>query len=148
MDSSDENLASTLSVFGPGSIAPSAILYDAWESYNNRSSQGRRGAIRSIKTELAKAVDECIEAAGQEWESYWQRRLLSVRSIFLQADTYKLTGRAGSKIWARLLRFSQPYDFVNMGQTLKVLNTMRFHAIGIPLTYLQYAVIHLWSESS
>jgi len=92
LDSYDENLASTLSVFGPGSIAPSAILYDAWESYNNRSPKADE-SIRSIKTELAKAVDECIEAAGQEWESYWQRRLLSVRSIFLQADTYKLTGR-------------------------------------------------------
>lgn len=31
-----------------------------------------------------------------------------------------------------------PTDFVNMGQTLKVLNAVRFYEIGLPLTYAQY----------
>lgn len=31
-----------------------------------------------------------------------------------------------------------PTDFVNMGQTLKVLNAVRFYEIGIPLTYSQW----------
>lgn len=35
-----------------------------------------------------------------------------------------------------------------MGQVLKVLNAVRFYEIGIPLTYSQYAVTHLWPESS
>ena len=39
-------------------------------------------SIRSIRPELAKAVDECIDAAGEEWEPHWQRRLLNVRDFF------------------------------------------------------------------
>ncbi|KAF9445538.1 vacuolar protein sorting-associated protein 16 [Macrolepiota fuliginosa MF-IS2] len=112
--------ASTLSIFRPGSTSPSAILYDAWESFNNRSPKADE-SIRSIKPELAKAVDECIEAAGQEWEPYWQRRLLNA-----------------AKFGRGYLDFHNPVDFVNMGQTLKVLNAVRFYEIGIPLTYSQY----------
>ena len=69
--------ASTLSVFRPGSTFPSAILYDAWESFNQRSPKAD-DSIRSIRPDLAKAVDDCIDAAGQEWEPYWQRQLLNV----------------------------------------------------------------------
>ncbi|KXN92144.1 hypothetical protein AN958_09236 [Leucoagaricus sp. SymC.cos] len=112
--------SSTLSIFRPGSTAPSAILYDAWESFNNRSPKADE-SIRSIKPELAKAVDECIDAAGKEWEPYWQRRLLNV-----------------SKFGWGYLDFHNPTDFVNMGQTLKVLNAVRFYEIGIPLTFSQY----------
>lgn len=72
-------IASTLSVFRPGSTSPSAILFDAWESFINKSSKADE-SIRSIRPELAKAVDECIDAAGQEWEPNWQRRLLNVRN--------------------------------------------------------------------
>lgn len=71
------NLESSASIFRPGSTSPSAILYDAWESFTNKSPKADE-SIRSIRPELAKAVDECIAAAGQEWEPYWQRRLLNV----------------------------------------------------------------------
>lgn len=66
-----------MSIFRPGSTSPSAILYDAWESFTQRLPKADE-SIRSIRPELAGAVDECIEAAGQEWEPYWQRRLLNV----------------------------------------------------------------------
>jgi len=118
LDFSDRNLASTLSIFGPGSIAPSAILYDAWESYNNRSPKADE-SIRSIKTELAKAVDECIEAAGQEWESHWQRRLLNVRLIFSESLRQFSPANAGSKVWSRILRFLQPYRFREHGSNIE-----------------------------
>jgi len=74
-------IASTLSIFKPGSTSPSAILYDAWESFTKKSPKADE-SIRSIRPELAKAVDECIDAAGQEWEPHWQRRLLNVGHIF------------------------------------------------------------------
>lgn len=70
--------ASTLSIFRPGSTSPSAILYDAWESFTQRLPKADE-SIRSIRPELAAAVDECIDAAGQEWEPFWQRRLLNVK---------------------------------------------------------------------
>ncbi|KIM47049.1 hypothetical protein M413DRAFT_440594 [Hebeloma cylindrosporum] len=112
--------ASTLSIFKPGSTSPSAILYDAWESFTKKSPKADE-SIRSIRPELAKAVDECIDAAGQEWEPHWQRRLLNA-----------------AKFGRGFLEFHNPTDFVHMGQTLKVLNAVRYYEIGIPLTYLQY----------
>lgn len=69
--------ASTVSIFRPGSTSPSAILYDAWENFSHRSPKADEN-IRSIKPDLAAAVDDCIDAAGREWEPYWQRRLLNV----------------------------------------------------------------------
>nr|GAT52932.1 vacuolar protein sorting vps16 [Mycena chlorophos] len=112
--------AASASVFRPGSTSASAILYDAWESFSQRSPKADEN-IRSIKPELAAAVDECIEAAGQEWEPYWQRRLLNA-----------------AKFGRGFLDLHNPTDFINMGQTLKVLNAVRFYEIGIPITYLQY----------
>ncbi|KAF6745417.1 vacuolar assembling/sorting protein VPS16 [Ephemerocybe angulata] len=112
--------ASTLSVFRPGSTSASAILYDAWESFNRKSPKADEN-VRSIRPDLAKAVDECIDAAGREWEPYWQRRLLNA-----------------AKFGRGFLDFYNPTDFVNMGQTLKVLNAVRFYEVGIPLTYTQY----------
>ena len=69
-----------MSVFRPGSTSPSAILFDAWESFTQRSSKADE-SIRSIRPEVAAAVNECIDAAGHEWEPYWQRRLLSVSPL-------------------------------------------------------------------
>lgn len=66
-----------MAVFRPGSTSPSAILYDAWEQFTKRSPKADE-SIRSIRPELATAVNQCIEAAGMEWNPYWQRRLLNV----------------------------------------------------------------------
>lgn len=78
-------LVSSVSVFRPGSSSPSAILYDAWERFSRRSPKADE-SIRSIRPELAAAVDGCIDAAGREWEPYWQRRLLNVgRLVYLQS---------------------------------------------------------------
>ncbi|KAG2008272.1 vacuolar protein sorting 16 isoform 1 [Coprinopsis cinerea AmutBmut pab1-1] len=112
--------STTMSIFRPGSTTPSAILYDAWDSFTKRSPKADE-SIRSIRPDLAKAVDECIDAAGQEWEPQWQRNLLNA-----------------AKFGRGFLDFHNPTDFVNMGQTLKVLNAVRFYEVGIPLTYTQY----------
>ena len=126
-----------MSVFRPGSTSPSAILYDAWESFSHKSPKAD-DSIRSIRPDLAKAVDECIDAAGQEWEPYWQRQLLSV-----SIPAYQVAFRAfnvlfkAAKFGLGYLDLFDPADFVNMGQTLKVLNAVRFFEIGLPLTYPQ-----------
>ena len=112
--------ASTLSVFRPGSTSAAAILFDAWESFTRRSPKAEEN-VRAIRPDLVKAVDECIDAAGREWEPYWQRRLLNA-----------------AKFGRGFLDFVNPTDFVNMGQTLKVLNAVRYYEVGIPLTYTQY----------
>jgi vacuolar protein sorting-associated protein 16 len=50
--------------------------------------------------------------------------------------TYFLLPQA-AKFGRGFLDLYNPTDFVNMGQTLKVLNAVRFYEIGIPLTYSQ-----------
>ncbi|KZT01243.1 uncharacterized protein LAESUDRAFT_739275 [Laetiporus sulphureus 93-53] len=102
--------ASSLSVFRLESIAPSAILCNAWEDFTLWSPKADEN-IRNVRPELDVAVNECIDAAGREWESFCQRRLLNVRRQNLDWD---------------FLNLYDPSDFVQMGQTLKVLNAVRF----------------------
>jgi hypothetical protein len=87
-----------MSIFRPGSTSPSAILYDAWESFTERLPKADEN-IRSIRPELAAAVDECIEAAGQEWEPYWQRRLLNVGHALWSAWSFVNALLSGGKVW-------------------------------------------------
>lgn len=91
--------ASTLSIFKPGSTSPSATLYDAWENFSKRSPKADE-SIRSIRPDLATAVDECIDAAGQEWEPKWQRRLLNAGPPLPESCplTNSLT-LLGRKVW-------------------------------------------------
>ncbi|KAF9805445.1 hypothetical protein IEO21_09049 [Rhodonia placenta] len=111
---------SSVSVFRPGSTSPSAVLYDAWENFTRRSPKADE-SIRNIRPELGAAVNECIDAAGREWEPVWQRRLLSA-----------------AKFGQAFLDLYDPTDLVQMGQALKVLNAVHCYEIGIPITYAQY----------
>ncbi|RXK39934.1 vacuolar protein sorting-associated protein [Tremella mesenterica] len=113
----------SLAVFSPGSSHPAAILFDALDHFDKKSPKADE-SIRSIRPELSTAVDTCIEAAGREWDVHWQRRLLRAAQF----------GRA-------FMDFYNPSDFINMGQTLKVLNAVRYFEIGIPITYEQYTSI-------
>ncbi|TBU44250.1 Vps16, N-terminal region-domain-containing protein [Dichomitus squalens] len=63
---------SSVSVFRPGSTSPS-------ENFSRPSPKADE-SIRSIRPELAAAVDECIDAAARESEPFWQRRLLNHRA--------------------------------------------------------------------
>jgi len=67
----------TLAVFSPGSTQPAAILYDALDQFERKSPKADE-SIRSIRPDLANAVDTCIEAAGREADVIWQRKLLKV----------------------------------------------------------------------
>ncbi|KAG8824734.1 hypothetical protein FRC17_009032 [Serendipita sp. 399] len=139
------------SVLRPGSIAPAAFLFDASESFAKREASSSSAAnnsnaagpgpgardgvvlrgggradesIRAMKPDLAFAVDACIDAAGREWEVVWQKKLLNAAKF----------GRA-------FLDLFDPRPFVAMGQTLKVLNAIRYYEIGIPMTYQQYTLL-------
>jgi hypothetical protein len=70
---------SSLAVFSPGSSHPASVLYDALEHFDAKSPKADE-AFRSIRPDLANAVDTCIEAAGREIDTYWQKRLLKVSS--------------------------------------------------------------------
>ncbi|KXJ28267.1 vacuolar protein sorting-associated protein 16 homolog [Exaiptasia diaphana] len=106
-------------VFKIGSVNPGAMLYDAAKEFEKKSARADE-YVRLIKDELTKAVEQCIQAAGAEFEPSVQRGLL----------------RAASLGKSFLTDFS-PKPFVTMCQSLRVLNAVREYTIGIPLTFAQ-----------
>ncbi|EMR10340.1 hypothetical protein PNEG_01594 [Pneumocystis murina B123] len=113
-------------IYGRGKNSYGAILLESIEHFEKKSSKANEN-IQSIKPYLAEAVDECINAAGYEFDHLWQKRLLKAASF---GKSY--------------LNFYNPEEFVEMCQTLRVLNSMRFYDIGIPLTFKEY--FHLTPE--
>ncbi len=55
----------------------------------------------------------------------------------LSASSNQLLCLQAAKFGRAFLDLINPTDFVHMGQTLKMLNAVRFYEIGIPLTYAQ-----------
>lgn len=67
------------------------------------------------------AVDTCVAAAGHEFSTHWQKQLLKAASF----------GKS-------VLDIYNSDDFVDMCETLRVLNAVRYYEIGLPLSYEQY----------
>ncbi|XP_063953477.1 vacuolar protein sorting-associated protein 16 homolog [Lytechinus pictus] len=106
-------------IFKIGSMAPGAMLYEACREFQ-KESQKADEYIRMIKDQLSLAVEQCIEAAGAEYEPTVQKLLLRAASF----------GKCfGTNVNAD--------KFVNMCKLLRVLNAVRDYQIGIPLTYEQ-----------
>lgn len=111
------------SIFLPGSTHPAALLFDASEQYARKSAKADEG-IRTIRKELASAVDTILEAAGSEWDVTWQRKLM-------RAATF---GKS-------FIDSFDPSALVDMARTLRVLNAARRYDVGLPITYEQYRAI-------
>lgn len=77
--------------------------------------------IQLIRPNLTEAVDTCVNAAGHEFDTQWQKRLLKAASF----------GKS-------VLDIYNSDDFVDMCETLRVLNAVRFYKIGIPISFEQY----------
>jgi vacuolar protein sorting-associated protein 16 len=107
-------------VFRPASASPGSILLDALEQLEKKSPKADDN-IQLIRGNLDEAVDVCIRAAGQESSIYWQKQLLKAASF----------GKS-------VLDLYNSDDFVDMTETLRVLNAVRFYEIGLPLSYEQY----------
>ena len=108
-------------VFQAGSTDPSAMLFDAYQELYDRKSAKADDKMRAIEDDLGSAVNTCIGAATDPWESAAQKKLLD-------AACY---GKA----------FVEHYDsdyFVSTCKNLRVLNVIRSSAIGIHMTYRQY----------
>ncbi len=69
----------SLAVFRPASTKPAAILLEALEHFERKSPKADEN-IRNLRADLPEAVDTCIEAAGLERQTSWQKKLLKVRS--------------------------------------------------------------------
>lgn len=110
----------TEEVFRLGSTSPAAVLLDAIDQLDRKSPKADDN-IQLIRSDLDPAVDTCVRAAGQEYSIHWQKQLLRAASF----------GKS-------VLDLYNSDDFVDMTETLRVLNAVRFYEIGIPISYDQY----------
>ncbi|KAK3801136.1 hypothetical protein RRG08_029395 [Elysia crispata] len=111
--------AVTEQIFKIGSMEPGAMLFEASKEFQKRNQKADE-YVRMIKDKLDTAVNQCIQAAGHEIEPSKQRMLLRAASF----------GKC-------FLTDYRPEPFVNMCQMLRVLNQVRHHSVGMPLTYTQ-----------
>lgn len=84
-------------MFRPGSDHPAAVLYDALDYFERKSPKADE-AIRSIRPDLARAVDVCTDAAGREWDTAYQQRLLRVSFLSRIQLTYRRRN-SGARSW-------------------------------------------------
>ncbi|KAK4146116.1 putative vacuolar protein sorting-associated protein 16 [Dichotomopilus funicola] len=110
----------TEEIFRLGTDSRAAILLDAVEQLELQSPKADAN-IQLIRPHLVEAVDACVNAAGQEFSVHWQKQLLKAASF----------GKS-------VLDVYNSDDFVDMCETLRVLNAVRFFEIGLPLSYEQY----------
>ncbi|KAJ3016348.1 hypothetical protein HKX48_004067 [Thoreauomyces humboldtii] len=129
----------TEAVFKIGSTAPGAVLFDAFEHFEKKSPHADEN-IRDIRAQLTEAVDTCLEAAGHELHLGRQRALLKVsgdRAMKFWVRRRILIARKAASFGKCFLDSYDAQRFVNMCQTLRVLNAVRQFEIGIPITYSQ-----------
>ncbi|KAI1824869.1 vacuolar protein sorting-associated protein [Xylaria intraflava] len=107
-------------VFRYGTESPASVLLDAVEQLENQSPKADDN-IQLIRSHLGEAVDTCVAAAGHEFNVHWQKQLLKAASF----------GKS-------VLDIYNSDDFVDMCETLRVLNAVRYYEIGLPLSYEQY----------
>lgn len=110
----------TEDTFKLGSTSSAAILLDCVEQLEERSPKADEN-IQIIKPNLLDAVSSCIAAAGHEFNVHWQKQLLKAASF----------GKT-------VLDLSDSDDFVSMTQSVRILNAVRSHEVGFPLSYDQY----------
>lgn len=107
-------------VFRFGTESPASILLDAVAQLEVQSPKADDN-IQLIRSNLVEAVDTCVNAAGHEFNIHWQKQLLKAASF----------GKS-------VLDIYNSDEFVDMCETLRVLNAVRFYEVGIPLSYDQY----------
>lgn len=101
--------------------APAPVLFDSIELLEKRSPKADE-SMQRIKANLPEAVETCIRAAGQEFDHALQKQLLRAASF----------GKS-------VLDLYSSDEFVEMCETLRVLNAVRDYQVGLPLTLAQYS---------
>ncbi|GMG18870.1 unnamed protein product [Ambrosiozyma monospora] len=110
----------TSDTFRIGSTSPSAILLDAIDLIDNHSPKSMEN-LDLIKDRLIEAVDNCIRASTEEFEPFWQKKLLRAASF----------GKT-------MIELYNSEEFIEACNNLKILNIIRQTDVGIFLTHTQY----------
>ena len=106
--------------FKVGSMAPSSVLLDAIEQFEKRSPKADDD-IQLLRSNLVEAIDACVTAAGSEFDTHWQKQLLKAASF----------GKT-------VLEGYDSDEFVSICESVRVLNAVRSHEVGLPLSHEQY----------
>ncbi|CAG7833384.1 unnamed protein product, partial [Allacma fusca] len=105
-------------IFGIGSVEPGAVLVEACKEFQHESHKADE-LIRHVE-KSNKAVDQCIEAAGYEFQPANQKLLLKAAQF----------GKC-------FLPRYNPESYIHMCQMLRIVNAVKDYKIGIPLTFTQ-----------
>lgn len=109
----------TVSIFKIGSVSPAAILLDSVDQLERNSPKADEN-LQIIGHQLENAVNACIEAAGYEFEPYWQKALLKAAAF----------GKSALELY-------DSDKFVEMTELLRVLNTVRQPNAGLLMSHQQ-----------
>uniref|UniRef100_A0A093VGE7 Probable vacuolar protein sorting-associated protein 16 homolog n=1 Tax=Talaromyces marneffei PM1 TaxID=1077442 RepID=A0A093VGE7_TALMA len=112
--------AVTEDVFRLGSTSPASVLLDSIDLLEKKSPKVDENMQR-IRPSLPEAVDTCVRAAGQEFNTVWQKRLLKAASF----------GKS-------VLELYNSDEFVDTTERLRVLKAVRDFEIGMPISSEQY----------
>ncbi|XP_055324768.1 vacuolar protein sorting-associated protein 16 homolog [Sitodiplosis mosellana] len=107
-------------IFKINSQKPSSYLFGAYQKYEEKSHQSDE-YLGLIKNKLEESVNECIEAAGFEFDANTQKSL--IRAAYF--------GKA-------FIAGHNPDKYIETCRVLRVLNALRDPKIGVPLTYAQF----------
>ncbi|KAF5302481.1 hypothetical protein FQR65_LT08571 [Abscondita terminalis] len=107
-------------IFRINSTEPGSFLLEASKQFQKRSHRADE-YICLVKTVLPKAVEQCIEAAGYEFDPDIQKMLIRAAQF--------------GKCFVENINSD---EYVKMCRLLRVLNSVRDRKIGIPLTYTEY----------
>ncbi|KAI1280493.1 Vacuolar protein sorting-associated protein 16 -like protein [Halotydeus destructor] len=111
----------TVDVFRIGALSAGALLLEAYKAFESKTSKADEYLkMLRERNNIRMAVEQCIDAAGNEFKP-------SDQKILLRAATF------GKCFIADQCR----EKFVRMCQELRVLNNVRETSIAIPLTYRQ-----------
>lgn len=109
----------TLEIFRIGSLEPAAMLFDAYNEFENKNASSIKN-IHQIKAQLPKAVQTCLQAACHEYDPKVQRKLLKAAAYGKSfCDQFKHE------------------EFMNTCKKIRVLNAVRDPNVGIPITSKQ-----------
>ncbi|XP_003740727.1 vacuolar protein sorting-associated protein 16 homolog [Galendromus occidentalis] len=106
-----------------GSFAPGRLLLEASEAYRKHLHTAD-DYLASIKEDdqLDVAVEQCIRAAGHQWDEVTQKALLKAASF--------------GKVFQSEQK--DPDEYVTMCKKMRVLNAIRSPEIGMPLSFRQF----------
>lgn len=116
----------TVDCFKIGSTSKSSILIDSIDKLNKHSPKANEN-LKIIGSDffLNQAVETCIRASFEEYDPYWQKKLLKAASF----------GKSALELNSQ---YSNSMKFVQACDQLRIINNIRTSDIGVFLTYTEF----------